>query len=128
VAADPALASFVLGPTDVAAGDFDGDGKQDLAVLSGGLGSDAYVNILLGNGDGSFQAPMTYPTGQTTHLILGDFNADGALDLAVNSVELGVKILVGDGDGTLTAVVIPSLGAFANQLDRVGGPSLPPRG
>ncbi len=62
------------------AGDFTGDGRLDLAVTSD-LG---YVSVLLGNGDGTFQAPITYAVGGTLGAIVaGDFNGDGRLDLAV---------------------------------------------
>jgi len=83
----------------VVIGDFNNDGKPDLAA-----GSDLAVYILLGNGDGTFQAAFTYSVGGST-IVAGDFNGDGHLDLvgawnvaAGNTVEMGV--LLGNGDGT----------------------------
>ena len=75
-------------PTSVVVGDFNGDGKQDLAVLSAaGTGS---VNIYLGNGNGTFQTAKNYPVAASTSasrlLAIGDFNRDGIQDLvATNS-------------------------------------------
>src|SRR5438094_2892617 len=62
--------------------DFNGDGKLDLAVTPWNF-SDV-VSILLGNGDGTFQAPVEFATGSDPFgLAAGDFNDDGRLDLAV---------------------------------------------
>src|ERR1022692_2476663 len=64
----------------VAVGDFNGDGKLDLAVANG-----VGVSVLLGNGDGAFQPAVTYAAGTYTESIaVGDFNGDGKLDLVVN--------------------------------------------
>ena len=49
-----------VNPTSVAVGDFNGDGFDDLAVTNYGTGN---VAVLLGNGDGTFQAPALYPVG-----------------------------------------------------------------
>jgi hypothetical protein len=66
-------------PISVAVGDFNGDGKLDLAVAN--LGSND-VSVLLGNGDGSFQAPRNFPTGlEPRSVAVGDFNGDGKVDL-----------------------------------------------
>ena len=67
------------------AGDFNGDGKLDLALAN----SDGSVSILLGNGDGTFQAPQTFATGTTdpTQMVVGDFNRDGKLDVATATYE-----------------------------------------
>jgi hypothetical protein len=84
----------------VAVGDFNGDGKQDLAV-AGDYGD---LSVLLGNGDGSFQAARTSYVGSGIGLdsvAVGDFNGDGNLDLAAaNSYEHDVGVLLGNGDGS----------------------------
>ena len=79
-------------PTSVVVGDFNGDGKQDLAVLSAqGTGS---VNIYLGNGDGTFQTAKNFlvaPAASTSAsrlLAIGDFNRDGIQDLVASNSAL----------------------------------------
>jgi FG-GAP-like repeat/FG-GAP repeat len=96
-------------PVSVAVGDFNGDGKLDLAVVSF---SSSSVSILLGNGDGTFQSAVGYAVGPgPSSIAVGDFNSDGNLDLAVaESGGGGVSILSGNGDGTFKAVV--RTGAF----------------
>src|SRR5437588_520064 len=89
------------GPNSLAVGDFNGDGKLDLAAVN--LDSDT-VSILLGAGSGSFGAKTDFATGgQPFSVAVGDFNSDGKLDLAVASLdEDSVSILLGTGAGSFT--------------------------
>ena len=91
-------------PYSVAVGDFNGDGKLDLAVANEGSDN---VSILLGNGDGTFQAAVDYGAGTDPDSVaVGDFNGDGKLDLVVaNDDSNNVSILLGNGDGTFQAAV-----------------------
>jgi hypothetical protein len=87
-------------PVSVAVGDFNGDGKLDLAVANEGIGFiTGGVSVLLGKGDGTFLPAVNYPTGGSNAVAVGDFNGDGKLDLAVLSSGT-VRVLLGNGDGT----------------------------
>jgi hypothetical protein len=87
------------GPVSVAVGDFNGDGKPDLAVANHTSND---VSVLLGNGDGTFQAPRSISTGLNPFsVVVGDFRGDGHQDLAVaNSTSNTVSVLLGNGDGS----------------------------
>jgi len=105
-------------PYHLVAGDFNGDGKLDLAVTNV---SDNTVSILLGNGDGSFKAQTTVSTGAVPEgMVAGDFNGDGKLDLAtgnqLNGGGGGVSILLGNGDGTFQSHVEYGIGTNAYAL------------
>lgn len=95
-------------------GDFNGDGKLDLAITRTNQ-----VTVLLGNGDGTFGEPESFSVnGFPVNLIAEDFNRDGHLDLAVtvaaNNISTAspgvVAILLGNGDGT-----------FKNEIDSAAG-------
>ena len=103
-----------------AVGDFNGDGTPDLAVLLSqyALGKSDAVQIMLGNGDGTFSVKTTYPAGPfATAIAVGDFNGDGKLDLiaadmgtdAQNYQDGNLALLSGKGDGTFAAPVIMPL-------------------
>ena len=93
---------------DIVTGDFNGDGNTDIAVSDP---VDGTVDVLLGNGDGTFQAPITtrYGTAQpvgtpaTAYLASADFNGDGMADLAVTDLaDHQISILLGNGKGGFT--------------------------
>jgi hypothetical protein len=92
------------GPYSVAVGDFNEDGKPDLAVTNDVVAS-ATVSVLLGVGGGAFGAPNAFPVvSAPTSVTVGDFNRDGHLDLAVvNENALSVSVLLGDGTGSFGA-------------------------
>ncbi len=82
----------------VVAGDFNSDGKLDL-VIAGQTDLSNITSILLGNGDGTFQAPTTLFSNSGT-LATADVNGDGKLDLVLlNGV---VAVYLGKGDGTFS--------------------------
>src|SRR5262245_55510664 len=85
--------SYPASVYDLAVGDLDKDGILDL--VSNG-------SVLLGNGDGSFQAPISWPAGPNSYdVALGDFNGDGIPDLVVtHAFSNTVSILLGNGNGS----------------------------
>ena len=105
--------SFPVSPGSLVARDFNGDKNIDLVVAD--LGGDS-VYVLLGKGDGTFQAAVRYPTGDVAAAVAtADFNGDGKLDLVVSGPSTSnivgappkpasMGILLGNGDGTFQAV------------------------
>jgi hypothetical protein len=99
-----------LNPYSVAVGDFNGDGKLDLAAANYNSNT---ISILLGDGTGNFTLASSPATGNFPNSVaVGDFNGDGKLDLAVTNAcgsyppcnsPGTVSILLGDGTlGLLT--------------------------
>jgi len=109
-----------------AVGDFNGDGKLDVAVTGGGYDdTENLVTILLGNGDGTFSLAQNsvFATGSNPWAIVAaDFNGDGKLDLAVANYDGGsVTILMGNGDGTFTPAAGSPLAVGTNPIALVVG-------
>lgn len=100
----PVAFTTAKNPRSVVVGDFDGNGRLDLAVAT--LVGDA-VSVLLGNGNGTFQSRQDYPTGTDAYaLVQGDFNGDGRLDLAVsNTASRTISLLLGNGNGTFQPAI-----------------------
>jgi FG-GAP-like repeat len=85
--------------TGVTMGDFNGDGKLDLAVPSNVVGSGNVLQVYFGNGDGTFRAATNGPASQDfTGVVAADVNGDGILDLIAD----GSCVYLGRGNGTFT--------------------------
>ena len=116
----------------VAIADLNGDGKLDLAVANCGNSSrcpgDGVVGVLLGNGDGTFQAAVTYDSGRglAFSVAIGDVNGDDKPDILVANGSGRVGVLLGNGDGSFRAAVgYKSLNAQAVAVADANGDSKP---
>lgn len=112
VCVSPALAQFETrsseaapqSPASIAVGDFNRDGKLDMAVASYPQTSDG-ISIMLGNGDGTFGPPVYYSAGTNPGSVAtADFRGNGLLDIVAAGAD-GIDILLGNGDGTFQPAV-----------------------
>ena len=116
----------------VAIADVNGDGKPDLLVANQCANSSSCSNgtasVLLGNGDGTFQPPAIYNSGDqdTFTVVAVDVNGDGKLDLVLvnectsNCSSGSVSVLLGNGDGTFQAAVTYGSGGVYSYSLAVG--------
>jgi hypothetical protein len=94
----------------LAVADFDDDGKPDLALAAGTGGG---VSLMLGNGDGTFLAPLHFGAGMgTCSLAVGDLNHDTLPDL----------VLTNFGDNTVSVLLNTTIaGGFTLAIAEAGG-------
>jgi alpha-tubulin suppressor-like RCC1 family protein/Leucine-rich repeat (LRR) protein len=111
-------------PISLTVGDFNNDGKPDLAV---GEVNSSSISTLLGNGTGGFGPASHFPAGPNPlFLAIGDVNGDGITDLiSANKDSNNVSILLGDGNGgfgppNIHGVGISPLGIAAQDLNGDG--------
>jgi sugar lactone lactonase YvrE len=108
---------FIQG--SMVAADFNGDGKMDLAVVGDYISSGG-VTVLLGNGDGTFNAVATNfaPDQGFNDVATGDFNGDGIPDLVATNYfgPGGATVLLGKGDGTFALGVQLTVGTFVSSI------------
>ncbi len=108
------FASGGTNPLSVAIGDFNGDGKPDLAVANNPLnGGTTSIGIFLGDGKGGFSAGTAVTAGLSSPYAVtaGDFNGDGKTDLAVaNYGNNSIGIFLGNGSGGFTVGTAVTVG------------------
>ena len=99
-----------LAAQSLVSADFNGDGRLDLATA---IRDDHTVSVLLGNGDGTFQAPRTSGTGSYPEsLVVADLNGDNSADLVTRGISPNnISVLLAKGDGTFQppqAITLPA--------------------
>ena len=109
-------------PYSIAVSDFNNDGHFDIAVVNSGKNN---IGIFLGYGNGSFASQTTYSTSPGTNphsIIIGDFNQDYQLDIAVSNYDTNnISVLIGNNDGSFAAPTLHSTGIDSGPFGMTAG-------
>ena len=125
------------GAFSVAVGDLTGNGILDIVTTNSGFAGEAFpplnpsLSVLMGNGDGTFQAPLTFSLagfrdGTGVSVAIGDMNHDGRLDVVVageaaTTANVGiVDVFLGQGNGTFSLAATTQLSDFWTEATRLG--------
>jgi hypothetical protein len=105
------VGTYSYGLYSIAVADVNGDGKLDV-ISTNDLNSN--VTVELGNGNGTFQSPIAFATGNEPNGdALGDLNGDGKLDIVTANSDSTVSVLIGNGDGTFQTQTAIHVGGVA---------------
>jgi len=119
------LSGTPYGPNSTVVGDFNGDGKLDLAIAETNFPT-GQVAVSLGTGHGSFAAPIISPLlsqaiNNQDRMLSGDFNGDGVLDLIlIDDYSTGFQVLLGNGDGNFQTPVDTKLNTTTTPTFAIG--------
>jgi hypothetical protein len=114
--------SLSMATGSVAVGQLTHTNDLDLLAAGQSLSNVPSLSVMLGNGNGTFQAPVGYPSAIASSVTTADFNGDGNLDVATTGQNFAdppnypsfVTTLLGNGDGTLQTAVVYPTGSGAN--------------
>lgn len=105
----PGQGGPAVGPGVIA--DFNGDGKADYLVTSN---QNHAANLLLGNGDGTFQAPVAVAnTADAVSVAVADLNGDGKPDFVVGNTDGTVGVFINAGGGAFDTPALYSVGTYS---------------
>jgi hypothetical protein len=113
------IQSSLSNASALATADLNHDGSGDLVVVNGNFSTSSYIAVMLGNSDGTFQAPVSYSTAgnYTVAAVIDDVNGDGKLDIVAVSADEQFSVLLGKGDGTFQSALsfaAPALPGFSS--------------
>jgi hypothetical protein len=102
--------------SDLTVADLRGDGKLDLIATTPVAGGQSAVEVLFGNGDGTFQSPVTVFTGTGDKLAVGEFLNNGRQDIVTFTRNGTLSLLVNNGDGTFGSPITTQTGVSLGQV------------
>ncbi len=119
---EPPLNSAIFETGEIGVGDFNRDGKLDIVDTGYSLNQ---VQILLGNGDGTFSASGEFPANGPESVTVADLRGNGKLDLITADAD-AISVLLGNGDGTFQGQVIYAApGAIRAVVSDLNGDGMP---